>query len=102
MAQPSEQPALDHENRLLDLRLVAWPSWPGRQNGGAVMRRHVSVAAIDLRIVEAGLDHRDLGVVRYQQRRHAVDRLEGADMAVDPIREPLRPGRLRVGEARSA
>lgn len=66
------------------------------------MRRHVSVAAVDLRIVEAGLDHRALGVVRHQQRRRAVDRLEGADMAVDPIGEPLRPGRLRVGEARSA
>ena len=66
------------------------------------MHRHVSVAAVDLRIVEAGLDHRDLGVVRHQQRRHAVDRLEGADMAADPIGEPLRPGRLRVGEARSA
>jgi len=60
MAQPPEQPALDHEDRLLDLRLVPWPSWPGRQNGGAVMRRHIGVAAVDLRIVAAGLDHRTL------------------------------------------
>jgi hypothetical protein len=63
------------------------------------MRRHVGVAAVDLRIVAAGLDHRDLGVVRHQQRRHATDRLEGADVAADPVGEPLRPGRLRVGEA---
>jgi len=66
------------------------------------MRRHIGVAAVDLRIVEAGLDHRDLGVVRHQQRRHAADRLEGADMAADPVGEPLRPGRLRIGEARCA
>ena len=31
VAQPSEQPALDHEDRLFDLGLVPWPSWPGRQ-----------------------------------------------------------------------
>jgi hypothetical protein len=36
----------------------------------------------------------------YQQRRHAAYRLEGADVAADPVGEPLRPGRLRVGEAR--
>ncbi|MCP1854424.1 hypothetical protein J2R80_008247 [Bradyrhizobium sp. USDA 4541] len=102
MAQPPEQPALDHEDRLFDLRLVPWPSRPGRQNGGAVMRRHVGVAAVDLRVVEAGLDHCDLGIVRHQQRRHAADRLEGADVAADPVGEPLRPGRLRVGEARCA
>lgn len=52
------------------------------------MRRHVGIAAVDLRIVEAGLDHGDLGVVR---RRHAADRLEGTDVAADPIGEPLRP-----------
>jgi len=66
------------------------------------MRRHVGVAAVDLRIVEAGLDDSDLGVVRHQQRRHPADRLEGADMAADPVGEPLGPGRLRVGEARCA
>ena len=66
VAQPPEQPALDHQHRLLDLRLVARPSRPGRQNGGAVMRRQVGVTAVDLRIVQAGLDHRDLGVVRHQ------------------------------------
>lgn len=66
------------------------------------MRRHVGIAAVDLRIVEAGLDHGDLGVVRHQQRRHAADRFEGADVAADPVGEPLRPGRLRVGEAGSA
>src|ERR1700688_4306469 len=98
--RPAEPPALNHEDRLLDLRLVPWPSRPG--NGGAVMRRHVGVAAVDLRIVEAGLDHCDLGVVGDQKRRHATDRLEGADVAADPVGEPLRPGRLRVGEARCA
>src|SRR5215216_2999593 len=37
---------------------------PGRKDRGIVMRRHLGVGPIDLRLVEAGLDHRDLGVVR--------------------------------------
>jgi hypothetical protein len=48
------------------------------------MRRHLGVAAIDLRVLQSGLDHRHLGVVRHQQRRHAADRLEGADMPSMP------------------
>lgn len=66
------------------------------------MRRHLSVAAIDLRIVEARLDHGGLGIVGYDQRRHAADRLERADMTADPVGQPLRPSRLRLGEARGA
>jgi hypothetical protein len=30
------------------------------------MGRHLGVGAIDLRLVEAGLDHGDFGVVRHQ------------------------------------
>ena len=42
---------------------------PRRQDRGAVMRRHLGVGAVDLRFVEAGLDDRDLGVVRHEQLR---------------------------------
>lgn len=47
VAQAPEQPALDHQDRLLDLGIVPRPSRPARQNGGAVVRRHVRIAAID-------------------------------------------------------
>ena len=102
MAQPAEQPALDDQHAGLDLGLVARPARPGRQDGGVVMRRHLGIGAVDLRLVEAGLDDGDLGVVRHQQLRHAADRLEGAGMGADPVAEPLRPGRLGVGEVRGA
>ena len=36
------------------------------------------------------------------QMRHAADGREGARMRADPIAEPLRPGRLDVGEVRGA
>ncbi|WFU39901.1 hypothetical protein QA640_37180 [Bradyrhizobium sp. CB82] len=40
---------------------AAWPRWQDRR---AVMCRHLGVAAVDFRIVEARLDDGDLGVVR--------------------------------------
>ena len=46
MAQAAEQPALDHEDGLLDLGLVARPARPRRQDRGAVMRRHFRIGAI--------------------------------------------------------
>ena len=66
------------------------------------MRGHLRIGAIDLRVVEARLDDCDFGVVRHQERRDAADRREGANMGADPVGEPLRPRRLRVGEARGA
>jgi len=102
MTQAAEQPALDDEDGLLDLGLVARLARPRRQDGGAVMRRHLRVGTIDLRVVQARLNDRDLGVVGHHQRRYAADRREGANMGADPVGEPLRPRRLRVGEARCA
>ena len=66
------------------------------------MGRHLGVGAIDLRLVEAGLDHGDLGVVRHQQLRHAADRLEGAGVGADPVGERLGPARLGIGEVGGA
>ena len=67
VAQPPQQPALDDQHAGLDLGLVARLARPGRQDGGVVMRRHLGIGAVDLRLVEAGLDHRDLGVVGHDQ-----------------------------------
>ena len=64
------------------------------------MRRHLGVGAIDLRLVEAGLDDGGPGVVRHDELGNAADRLEGADVGGDPVRQRLRPGRLGEGEAR--
>jgi len=69
MAQTPEQPALDEQYRLLNFCLIPRASWPGWKAGCAVMGRHIGVSAVDLWIIEAGLDHRDLGVIGNQQMR---------------------------------
>jgi hypothetical protein len=66
MAQPAEQPALDDQHRRLDLGFIAGAARPCRQDRRIVMRRHLGVGTIDLRLVEAGLDDRDFGVVGHQ------------------------------------
>jgi hypothetical protein len=100
MTQSPQKPALDNANRVLDLGLVLRTPRTGRKNSGVVVRRHVGIGTVDLRIVKAGLDDRDLRVVRHQQTRHAAYRLEGMHMCADPVGEPLRPGRFRIGEVR--
>ena len=96
--KPAEQPALDDQHGLLDLRLVARLSRPRRQDGGSVMGRHLAVGPIDLRLVEAGLDDGGPSVVRHDEFGNAADRLEGAHVGVDPVRQRLRPARLGEGE----
>src|SRR5271157_423427 len=100
--QPAEQPALDDQDGLLDLRLVARLPGPGGQDGGSIMGRHLGIGSVDLRVVEAGLDDSGFGVVRHDEFGNPADRLEGARMGVDPVGERLRPGRLGEGEARGA
>jgi len=102
MTQPRQNPPLDNENCGLDLGFVAWPARPGRQHGSAVMRRHLGVGSVDLRLVQTGLDNSDLGIVGYDKARHTADRCKGAGVRADPIGKPLRPGRLDVGEVRRA
>ena len=53
------------------------------------MRRHLGVGSIDLRLAEAALDDRGLGVVRYDQLGNAADGFERADMGVDPVGQAL-------------
>ncbi len=76
MAQPAQKPALDNAHRRLDLRLVARPPWSGRQHRTVVVISHPGIAAVDLEIVEAGLDHGDLGIVGNEQRRCAAEHVE--------------------------
>ena len=66
------------------------------------MRRHLRIRPVDLRIIEAGLDDGGFRVVRHDQLRNAADGGQRADVGVDPIRQRLRPARVRKGEARRA
>ena len=102
MAQPSDEPALDDQYGLFNFCFVAGLSRPCRQYSAAIVRRHLRIRPVDLRIVEAGLDDGGFRVVRHDQLRDAADGGQRADVAVDPIRQRLRPARVRKGEARRA
>jgi hypothetical protein len=98
VAQAAEQPSLDDQHRDFDFRLVTRPARPCRQDRGVVMGRHFGVGPIDLRLVEAGLDDSDFGVVRHQQLGYAPERGESSGVGTDPVGQRLAPARLGIGE----
>ena len=54
-----------------------------------MMRRHLGVGTIDLRLVKTGLDDRDPGVVWHEQFRHAAKRGKGSGVSADPVGQRL-------------
>ncbi len=102
VAQPRQDEPLDDQHRDLDLRLVARPAHPGRQDGGAVMGGHLLVGAVDAGLVAAGCGHAGAQVVADQQLRRAAEEGERVDVGADPVRQPLAPAGLGVGVVRRA
>jgi hypothetical protein len=96
VTQPSEKPAPDDANRRLDFPLVTRSARLCRQNGTAVVSRHSGVGPIDLRIKKAGLDDRDLGVVRDKQCRRPAKSLERQQVAFDPIWKRFAPAGMSL------
>ena len=102
MPQACQDPASDNLNADLDLSLVAWLVGPRRNDGSAVMPRHVGIGPVDHRFVKARLGDPGLEIVADRLAGDAAEISEGADMCRDPIRQLLAPHRLGVGEARGA
>ena len=102
VAKFAQQPALDDAHGGLDLRLVPRPARPRRQQSRSVVSGHVAIGAVDLRIVETGLDHRHLGVVGNQQPGGAAEVDERLDVGVDPVGQGLGPARTGERQARTA
>jgi hypothetical protein len=89
MPQPSQHPALNELNRNLDLCLVTRFAHPRRHNGGAVVRCHVGVAAVDPGFVATGRGDACLEIVAHHLTRDAAEEGESVDVAADPVRQPL-------------
>ena len=66
------------------------------------MGRHLGIAAVDLGLVEAGLDDARLQVVGDDLTGNAAEEGEAMNMGADPVGEALAPGRLGVGIAGGA
>ena len=69
----------------LDLGLVARLVGTRRHDGRVVVGRHLGVAAVDRRLVEARLGDAGLQVVGHHHRRHAAEEGEGARVRADPV-----------------
>ena len=64
VAQLAQQPMRHDPHCRFYLRLALGLAWPGGQDGGVVVADQLPMGAVDLRVVEAGLDHGCLWVVR--------------------------------------
>ncbi len=97
VAQPGQNPALHQEHAALHPGLVPRHSNARRDNGRAVVVRHVLVGRIRSRFIAAGSGDGALEVIGHQQFGHTPHGLEAADMRGDPVRQRLGPGGLGIG-----
>src|ERR1700744_3989249 len=74
---------------------MIWPCW---EYADAVVCSHGAVTSVDLGIIKRSLVYAALEIVGYQEAGPRTPEPEHAHMRANPIRETLRPGRLRVGE----
>ena len=101
LAQSRDDPALNEQDADFRLGFVARPVGT-RWNGGVVVRRHLGIGAVNPGLVEAGLSHSGLEVVRDELVRDTAEELQHPNMGADPVRQALRSGRLGIGVIRCA
>ena len=101
-AQSPENVSLRKSHSGLDFCLVAGFSRPRWQDADGVMRRHRAIGPVDFGIIERGLVDAALQIVGNEKPRRAAEKPEHAHMGAGPIRQLLRPGRLRISEVRGA
>ena len=102
IAQAGQNPALDDLDADFHFRFVPRFARPCRHDRGVIMGRHAGIDAVDLGIVQTGLDDAGLEIGRRDLRRHPAEVGEGAAVRANPVGQRLRPGRLGVGVAGGA
>jgi len=102
VTQAGQDLALDHLDADLDFRLIARLARPRRHDRGIVMGCHVGIGAVDLGIMEAGLDDGGLEIIRHDLTGNAPGVGESAAVRADPVGQRLGPGRFGVGVAGGA
>jgi hypothetical protein len=80
VAQPCQDPALDHQNPDFDLCLVARLAGARRQDCRAVMGRQIEIGAVEAGLVPVGAGDADLRVVGHHLRRYPAHEGERPDM----------------------
>ena len=85
VAQPREDPALDHLHSNLDFGLIPGMGGTRRQDRRAVVARQVGVGGGGFGLVAAGALDGALEVIRDEQRWYCTQVFEGADVRADPV-----------------
>ena len=97
MAQPGQNPALDHLHSDLHLGFVAWLGRARGHHGQAVVRTELFEQAVRGGLVTVGSGHEGARLVRHQQAGHAADELQRGDDAGRPVGGLLAGGGAGVG-----
>jgi hypothetical protein len=92
-----QYPTFDDADGIFHLGFIARFVRPGGQDRDAVMLRHLVIGAVEIRLIAAGPRDSRAWVVRHEQLGDALEKLEGAHMAVDPVRQVLAERRTRKG-----
>ena len=88
-AQRRDYPSLDNLNSHFHLGFVLRPVRARRNNRRAVVRSHLAVCGIEIRLVITRVLHAGFAVIRNQDLGHAAEELEGPDMRADPVAQIL-------------
>jgi hypothetical protein len=100
MAQRRQYPAFHQKNGILNLGLVPRLVGSCGHDRGAVVFGHLGVRAVKIGLIAAGAIDAGARVVGHDEFRRSAHELEGAHVAVDPVRQMLTS--CGVGESVSA
>ncbi|CAE6937250.1 hypothetical protein R69927_07488 [Paraburkholderia domus] len=82
------------EHRELSFRLIARLSRTRRDDGHGIVRCHLLVSRVDLRLVEVRFVHARPKIVGHQHLAQTFIKCEGAHVRADPVGQLLRPREL--------
>src|SRR5215468_9900124 len=89
MAQSRDDPTLRQQHGILYLRLISRFPRPGWHDGNAVVRGHLVIGAVQVRLVATRPVHARSWIVGNDQLGRALIILKGSDVASYPVAQIL-------------
>jgi len=89
MPERGQDPTLHDADGVFDFGFIARFIGPGGQDRNAVVLSHLVIGAVEIRLIAACPRDSGTRVVWHEQFGDALEKLKGAHMAVDPVRQIL-------------
>src|SRR5450432_195565 len=89
MPERGQYPTFYDANGVFHFGFIARFVGLGGQNRDAVMLSHLLIGPVEIRLIAAGPRDSRTRIVGYEQFGNTLEELEGAHMAVDPVRQIL-------------